>query len=107
MILLSAQCRQLVVEAALAGVNHSLQAEAQNILNVLPQLIPDPQVRLVCEAMLLFGLNDRVAALALLATSKSEDAQAMLALLQQGISAADPTSLALPITPRQPLVLKA
>ena len=69
MILLSAQCRQLVVEAALAGVNHSLQAEAQNILNVLPQLIPDPQVRLVCEAMLLFGLNDRVAALALLAAT--------------------------------------
>lgn len=107
MILLSTQCRQLVVEAALAGVNHSLQAEAKNILNVLPQLIPDPQVRLVCEAMLLFGLNDRVAALALLATSASEDAQAMLALLQQGISAADSASLALPLTTRQPLVLKA
>lgn len=107
MILLSAQCRQLVVEAALAGVNHSLQAEAKNILNVLPQLIPDPQVRLVCEAMLLFGLNDRVAALALLATSASEDAQAMLALLQQGISSSDSTSLALPLTTRQSQVLRA
>lgn len=86
MILLSAPCRQLVVEAALAGVNHSLLAEACDILNVLPQLIPDPQVRLVCEAMLLFGLNRQSEALALLATSDSEEAQGMLALLQQGIA---------------------
>lgn len=86
MILLSAPCRQLVVEAALAGVNHSLLAEARDILNVLPQLIPDPQVRLVCEAMLLFGLNRQSEALALLATSDSEEAQGMLALLQQGIA---------------------
>lgn len=86
MILLSAPCRQLVVEAALAGVNHSLLAEARDILNVLPQLIPDPQVRLVCEAMLLFGLNRQSEALALLATSDSEEAQGMLVLLQQGIA---------------------
>lgn len=86
MILLSAPCRQLVVEAALAGVNHSLLAEARDILNVLPQLIPDPQVRLVCEAMLLFGLNRQSEALALLATSDSEEAQGMLTLLQQGIA---------------------
>ncbi|HDL6609231.1 TPA: EscG/YscG/SsaH family type III secretion system needle protein co-chaperone [Yersinia enterocolitica] len=86
MILLSAPCRQLVVEAALAGVNHSLLAEARDILNVLPQLIPEPQVRLVCEAMLLFGLNQQSEALALLATSSSQEAQGMLALLQQGIA---------------------
>lgn len=86
MILLSAPCRQLVVEAALAGVNHSLLAEARDILNVLPQLIPEPQVRLVCEAMLLFGLNRQSEALALLATSSSPEAQGMLALLQQGIA---------------------
>lgn len=86
MILLSAPCRQLVVEAALAGVNHSLLAEARDILNVLPQLIPEPQVRLVCEAMLLFGLNRQTEALALLATSSSQDAQGMLVLLQQGIA---------------------
>ncbi|CNG22435.1 EscG/YscG/SsaH family type III secretion system needle protein co-chaperone [Yersinia enterocolitica] len=86
MILLSAPCRQLVVEAALAGVNHSLLAEARDILNVLPQLIPEPQVRLVCEAMLLFGLNQQSEALALLATSSSQEAQGMLALLQQGIT---------------------
>ncbi|HFI1930386.1 TPA: EscG/YscG/SsaH family type III secretion system needle protein co-chaperone [Yersinia enterocolitica] len=86
MILLSAPCRQLVVEAALAGVNHSLLAEARDILNVLPQLIPEPQVRLVCEAMLLFGLNQQSDALALLATSSSQEAQGMLALLQQGIA---------------------
>lgn len=85
MILLSAPCRQLVVEAALAGVNHSLLAEARDILNVLPQLIPEPQVRLVCEAMLLFGLNHQSEALALLATATSKEAQDMLALLQQGI----------------------
>ncbi|HDZ9831292.1 TPA: EscG/YscG/SsaH family type III secretion system needle protein co-chaperone [Yersinia enterocolitica] len=86
MILLSAPCRQLVVEAALAGVNHSLLAEARDILNVLPQLIPEPQIRLVCEAMLLFGLNHQNEALALLATSTSQEAQGMLALLQQGIA---------------------
>ncbi|MGT3177994.1 EscG/YscG/SsaH family type III secretion system needle protein co-chaperone [Yersinia enterocolitica] len=86
MILLSAPCRQLVVEAALAGVNHNLLAEARDILNVLPQLIPEPQVRLVCEAMLLFGLNQQSEALALLATSSSQEAQGMLALLQQGIA---------------------
>ncbi|EMX8402706.1 EscG/YscG/SsaH family type III secretion system needle protein co-chaperone [Yersinia enterocolitica] len=86
MTLLSAPCRQLVVEAALAGVNHSLLAEARDILNVLPQLIPEPQVRLVCEAMLLFGLNQQSEALALLATSSSQEAQGMLALLQQGIA---------------------
>ncbi|AKF39927.1 TPA: EscG/YscG/SsaH family type III secretion system needle protein co-chaperone [Yersinia enterocolitica] len=86
MILLSAPCRQLVVEAALAGVNHSLLAEARDILNVLPQLIPEPQVRLVCEAMLLFGLNQQSEALALLATSSSQEAQGILALLQQGIT---------------------
>ncbi|HDL7645748.1 TPA: EscG/YscG/SsaH family type III secretion system needle protein co-chaperone [Yersinia enterocolitica] len=86
MILLSAPCRQLVVEAALAGVNHSLLAEARDILNALPQLIPEPQVRLVCEAMLLFGLNQQSEALALLATSTSQEAQGMLALLQQGIA---------------------
>lgn len=34
MILLSAPCRQLVVEAALAGVNHSLLAEARDIAPV-------------------------------------------------------------------------
>ncbi|HDL8052187.1 TPA: EscG/YscG/SsaH family type III secretion system needle protein co-chaperone [Yersinia enterocolitica] len=86
MILLSAPCRQLVVESALAGVNHSLLAEARDILNVLPQLIPEPQVRLVCEAMLLFGLHQQSEALALLATSNSQEAQGMLALLQQGIA---------------------
>ncbi|HEN3598915.1 TPA: EscG/YscG/SsaH family type III secretion system needle protein co-chaperone [Yersinia enterocolitica] len=86
MILLSAPCRQLVVEAALAGVNHSLLAEARDILNVLPQLIPEPQVRLVCEAMLLFGLHQQSEALALLATSNLQEAQGMLALLQQGIA---------------------
>ncbi|CCV63286.1 EscG/YscG/SsaH family type III secretion system needle protein co-chaperone [Yersinia enterocolitica] len=86
MILLSAPCRQLVVEAALAGVNHSLLAEARDILNVLPQLIPDPQVRLVCEAMLLFGFNQQSEALALLASSSSPEAQGILVLLQQGIS---------------------
>ncbi|HHG9942862.1 TPA: EscG/YscG/SsaH family type III secretion system needle protein co-chaperone [Yersinia enterocolitica] len=86
MILLSAPFRQLVVEAALAGVNHSLLAEARDILNVLPQLIPDPQVRLVCEAMLLFGLNQQSEALALLASSSSPEAQGILVLLQQGIS---------------------
>lgn len=69
MSLLSADCRQLVVEAALAGVNHSLLAEAHDIVNALPLLIPDPQVRLVCEAMLRFGLGDKVQARALLATS--------------------------------------
>ncbi|WP_145590529.1 EscG/YscG/SsaH family type III secretion system needle protein co-chaperone [Yersinia aleksiciae] len=89
MILLSAPCRQLVVEAALAGVNHSLLDEARNVLNVLPQLIPDPSVRLVCEAMLLFGLNQQDDALALLAASPSEDAQAMLELLQQGMACND------------------
>jgi type III secretion system SsaH family protein len=88
MNLLSAPCRQLVVEAALAGVNHSLLTEVRSIVNVLPQLIPDPQVRLVCEAMLLFGLNNKAEALALLATSPSEDARAMLALLQQGMASA-------------------
>ncbi|HEN3610330.1 TPA: EscG/YscG/SsaH family type III secretion system needle protein co-chaperone [Yersinia enterocolitica] len=86
MILLSAPCRQLVVEAALAGVNHSLLAEARDILNVLPQLIPEPQVCLVCKAMLLFGLHQQSEALALLATSNLQEAQGMLALLQQGIA---------------------
>lgn len=86
MILLSAPCRQLLVEAALAGVNHNLLAEARDILNVLPQLIPDPQVRLVCEAMLLFGLDRQNEALALLASSTSKEARGMLVLLQQGVS---------------------
>lgn len=89
MILLTRECRQLVVEAALAGVNHSLLEESRNILNVLPQLISDTQVCLICEAMLRFGLNEQTAALALLATSTSEEAQAMLALLQQGISSVE------------------
>ncbi|EEQ01644.1 hypothetical protein yrohd0001_8200 [Yersinia rohdei ATCC 43380] len=78
-----------MVEAALAGVNHSLLEESRNILNVLPQLIPDTQVCLICEAILRFGLNEQTAALALLATSTSEEAQAMLALLQQGISSVE------------------
>ncbi|CNC54186.1 EscG/YscG/SsaH family type III secretion system needle protein co-chaperone [Yersinia alsatica] len=89
MILLSKQCRQLVVEAALAGVNHSVLKEARDILNALPQLVPDPQPRLILEAMLRFGLNEQDRALALLAASPSTEAQTMLALLQQGMSSSD------------------
>ncbi|WP_145476129.1 EscG/YscG/SsaH family type III secretion system needle protein co-chaperone [Yersinia similis] len=82
MNLLSADCRQLVVEAALAGVNHSLLTEAHDILNALPLLIPEPRVRLVCEAMLRFGLGDKTQARALLATSGEEDAHILLGLLR-------------------------
>lgn len=85
MSVLSADCRQLIVEAALAGVNHSLLAEARDILKALPLLISDPQVRLLCEAMLLFGLHDQAQALALLATSGAEEAQTMRSLLLQGM----------------------
>ncbi|CNH40899.1 type III secretion apparatus [Yersinia massiliensis] len=93
MILLSAPCRQLVVEAALAGVNHSLLDDARIILNALPQLIPDPSVRLVCEAMLLFGLNQQEEALMLLASSSSKDAQTLLAHMQQGMTGAETKNL--------------
>ncbi|CNE94391.1 EscG/YscG/SsaH family type III secretion system needle protein co-chaperone [Yersinia frederiksenii] len=96
MILLSKPCRQLMVEAALAGVNHSVLKEARNILNVLPQLVPDPQSRLILEAMLRFGLNEQDRALALLAASPSTEAQAMLALLQQGMPSVDE-----PVKPQQ------
>ncbi|AWK13993.1 EscG/YscG/SsaH family type III secretion system needle protein co-chaperone [Candidatus Fukatsuia symbiotica] len=89
MTLLTQSCRQLVVEAALAGVNHGLFKESRTILEALPLLVPDPEVRLLCQAMLLFGLGERQQALQLLEKSQSADALALRQLLAPELFPAD------------------
>ncbi|EFL91874.1 type III secretion system apparatus protein [Candidatus Regiella insecticola LSR1] len=82
MTLLTQSCRQLIVEAAMAGVNHGLHKEVRAILEVLPFLVPDAEVRLSCQAILLFGLGESEQALQLLEKSQEPDALALRQLFE-------------------------
>ncbi|EGY29855.1 type III secretion system protein, SsaH family [Candidatus Regiella insecticola 5.15] len=77
MTLLTQSCRQLIVEAAVAGVNRALLEEARIILEALPLLVPDAEVRLLCQSILLVGLGELPEALQLLEKSQSAEAQAL------------------------------
>lgn len=63
MKLISRDERQLLVMAALAAANHGLSAQAEQILEAFHWLIPDKALRCTCQALVLLGLEQPVAAL--------------------------------------------
>lgn len=74
MTILSKSCRQLIVEAAIAGLNHNFCKESRAIMESLPFLVPDINVRLTCHALLLHGLSETQKAINLLKDSSLEEA---------------------------------
>ncbi|WP_174981184.1 DUF1039 domain-containing protein [Pandoraea capi] len=54
--------RQQIVELALAGAQHGMEAEARAILAALPSLVPQDDARQCLHAALLIALGDTVAA---------------------------------------------
>ena len=65
---------RLVAEAGFAAVNHGLRAEMCDILAALPDWIDEPAQLAGAEAILLFGLGQRNAAVQRLATADAVDA---------------------------------
>ncbi|WP_320337761.1 EscG/YscG/SsaH family type III secretion system needle protein co-chaperone [Citrobacter braakii] len=47
-----------MVEAAFAGINHSLQRQVHAILPALPLLVEDTSLQALCRVVLLTGLNE-------------------------------------------------
>lgn len=50
--------RQLLVEAAFAGINHGLLHQVRAFLPALPLLVADRDTCAICHAVLLLGLNE-------------------------------------------------
>lgn len=73
MTVLSKSCRQLIVESGIAGVNHNFLKESREIMEALPFLVPDPDVRLPCHALLLHGLGETEKAIDLLKDSRLKE----------------------------------
>ncbi|VVE76814.1 DUF1039 domain-containing protein [Pandoraea sputorum] len=84
---LEASVRQHIVELALVGAQHGLEAEARTILRALPLLVPQVQARQCLNAALLIALGDTVQARACLARltagGETEDADASVASVLQ------------------------
>ncbi|ECX2002004.1 EscG/YscG/SsaH family type III secretion system needle protein co-chaperone [Citrobacter braakii] len=57
-MILTEKERRLVVEAAFAGINHSLQRQVHAILPALPLLVEDTSLQALCRVVLLTGLNE-------------------------------------------------
>jgi type III secretion system SsaH family protein len=57
-MMLTEKERQLVVEAAFAGINHGLQRQVRAILPALPLLVENSSLQALCRAVLLAGLNE-------------------------------------------------
>lgn len=57
-MMLTEKERQLVVEAAFAGINHGLQRQVRAILPALPLLVENTSLQALCRAVLLAGLNE-------------------------------------------------
>lgn len=66
--------RQLIVTTAFAAVNHGLTRQAEQIVGAFPELIPEPETRAVCQALVLFGLSQPAAALHCLTTLMTPEA---------------------------------
>lgn len=60
--------RQLIVSSAFAAINHGLTIQAERIVAAFPELIPEPETRALCQALVLFGLSKPAAALHCLTT---------------------------------------
>lgn len=63
---LDSTVRQHIVELALAGAHHGIEAEARTILRALPSLVPQNEARECLHAALLIALGDTLAARACL-----------------------------------------
>ena len=63
---LDAPVRQRIVELAIAGAHHGMQAQARVILRALPSLVTDREARQWLHVALLIALGDAVAARAYL-----------------------------------------
>ncbi|NLS55320.1 EscG/YscG/SsaH family type III secretion system needle protein co-chaperone [Hafnia alvei] len=50
--------RRLLVETAFAGINHGLHRQVRAMLPAVPYLVPDKEMRAVCLAVLLAGLDE-------------------------------------------------
>ncbi|ANJ87062.1 DUF1039 domain-containing protein [Pandoraea oxalativorans] len=59
---LDASVRQYIVELALVGAQHGLKTQARTILQALPSLVPQVEVRQCLHAALLIALGDTVQA---------------------------------------------
>lgn len=78
---LSDEERRLLLEVMFAGVNHGLLAQVEGMIAVLPDLIPDPQQRTLCMAVLLAGLNQPQKAQQTLACVDLPEAEVMRAVV--------------------------
>ena len=72
---------QLVIEAGFAAINLGLQNEMRDILASLPDWLEEPDQLAQCEALLLFGLGRKKAALARLDTLAAQTCLPLRALL--------------------------
>lgn len=66
--------RQLIVTTAFAAMNHGLTLQAEHIVAAFPELIPEPETRAICQALVLFGLSKPAAALLCLTTLLTPEA---------------------------------
>ncbi|KML18209.1 type III secretion protein [Leclercia adecarboxylata] len=74
--------RQLVVEAAFAGINHGLQRQVHAILPALPLLVENTSLQALCRAVLLAGLNESALARQALADVALPEAETVKVLLK-------------------------
>ncbi len=82
-MMLTEKERQLVVEAAFAGINHGLQRQVRGILPALPLLVEDTSLQALCRAVLLAGLNKSVQAHRALADVAPPEAEAVKTWLKK------------------------
>ncbi|MFM5540443.1 EscG/YscG/SsaH family type III secretion system needle protein co-chaperone [Aeromonas veronii] len=71
----------LIIEAGFAAVNHGMRAEMHDILAALPDWLDDPDQLARCEAIMLFGLGRRRAAIARLENLPPNDCLPLRTLL--------------------------
>lgn len=75
MTLLTVAERQLVLEAAFAGINHGLERQVRAMLPAIPLLVADKDACAICCAILLVGLNESPHASQFLAGVGAPDAE--------------------------------
>jgi type III secretion system SsaH family protein len=93
--------RQLIVSSALAATNHGLTIQAETIVSAFPELIPDPENRAICQALVLFGLSQPATALNCLGILMSPEA----VQLRQLIVEAHPELVSHPTPDPMPYIL--
>lgn len=92
--------RQLIVTTAFAAINHGLTLQAESIVAAFPELIPEPETRAICQALVLFGLSQPAAALHCLTALMTPEA----VQLRQLILEAHPELSSAAIPQRHPLL---